>query len=104
MSHKRVMIASSVRAKRWVWCSWSIRSTLQLWGETWLHCRGVKKLWEALYEADADVVFSGYEHNYERFSPQDPQGKADPEGDIRQFVVGTSGGGKLPQRRPHGKH
>ena len=47
-----------------------------------------------LYEADTDVVFSGHEHNYERFSPQDPQGRTDPEGGIRQFVVGT--GGVLP--------
>jgi acid phosphatase type 7 len=53
----------------------------------------VEVLWEALYEADTDVVFSGHEHNYERFAPQDPQGRADPEGGIRQFVVGTGGGG-----------
>jgi hypothetical protein len=53
----------------------------------------VEVLWEALYEADTDVVFSGHEHNYERFSPQDPQGRADPEKGIRQFVVGTGGGG-----------
>jgi acid phosphatase type 7 len=54
---------------------------------------GVENLWEALYEADADVVFSGHEHNYERFSPQDPQGRVDPGRGIRQFVVGTGGGG-----------
>jgi hypothetical protein len=54
---------------------------------------GVEVLWEALYEADTDVVFSGHEHNYERFAPQDPQGRADPERGIRQFVVGTGGGG-----------
>ncbi len=54
---------------------------------------GVEKLWEVLYEADTDVVFSGHEHNYERFSPQDPQGRADPQRGIRQFVVGTGGGG-----------
>jgi acid phosphatase type 7 len=54
---------------------------------------GVEKLWEALYEADTDVVFSGHEHNYERFSQQDPQGRADSEKGIRQFVVGTGGGG-----------
>jgi acid phosphatase type 7 len=52
---------------------------------------GVKELWEALYEADTDVILSGHEHNYERFSPQDPQGRADPERGIRQFVVGTGG-------------
>jgi acid phosphatase type 7 len=52
----------------------------------------VKPLWEALYEAGADVVLSGHEHNYERFAPQDPRGRADPERGIRGFVVGTGGG------------
>jgi acid phosphatase type 7 len=52
---------------------------------------GVKELWEVLYEADADVVLSGHEHNYERFAAQDPQGRADPQRGIRQFVVGTGG-------------
>jgi acid phosphatase type 7 len=52
----------------------------------------VKPLWEALYEAGADVVLSGHEHNYERFAPQNSGGREDPEGGIRQFVVGTGGG------------
>ncbi len=52
----------------------------------------VKPLWEALYEAGADVVLSGHEHNYERFAPQNPSGRGDPERGIRQFVVGTGGG------------
>jgi Calcineurin-like phosphoesterase len=52
----------------------------------------VKPLWEALYEAEADVVLSGHEHNYERFTPQNPSGREDPERGIRQFVVGTGGG------------
>jgi hypothetical protein len=30
---------------------------------------------------------------YERFAPQNPKGEADPERGIRQFVVGTGGGG-----------
>src|ERR671913_1622137 len=51
----------------------------------------MEPLWEALYEAGAEVVLSGHEHNYERFAPQDPEGKADPERGIRQFVVGTGG-------------
>lgn len=51
----------------------------------------VKPLWEALYESGADVVLSAHEHNYERFIPQDPDGKADPEHGIREFVVGTGG-------------
>jgi hypothetical protein len=36
-----------------------------------------------------DVVLSGHEHNYERFAPQDPNGKADPQRGIWEFVVGT---------------
>ena len=51
----------------------------------------VEPLWEALYKAGADVVLSGHEHNYERFAPQEPNGKADPERGIREFVVGTGG-------------
>ena len=54
---------------------------------------GVEELWEVLYEADTDVVLSGHEHNYERFAPQDPEGNAEPSRGIRQFVVGTGGGG-----------
>lgn len=55
----------------------------------------VKPLWETLYAAGADVVLNGHDHNYQRFAPQDPEGKADPERGIRQFVVGTGG------RRPY---
>jgi len=51
----------------------------------------VKPLWEALYAAGADVVLNGHDHNYQRFAPQDPEGRADPERGIREFVVGTGG-------------
>jgi hypothetical protein len=60
----------------------------------------VKPLWEALYEAGADVVLSGHEHNYERFAPQDPKGRADPERGIREFVVGTGGKSHYPIVNP----
>jgi len=53
--------------------------------------REVKPLWEALYAADADVVLNGHDHNYQRFAPQDPNGRADPQHGIREFVVGTGG-------------
>jgi hypothetical protein len=55
----------------------------------------MEPLWEALYEAGAEVVLSGHEHNYERFAPQDPEGRADPKRGIRQFVVGSGGGKSL---------
>jgi hypothetical protein len=44
-----------------------------------------------LYEAGAEVVISGHDHNYERFTPLDPEGRPDPQRGIRQFVVGTGG-------------
>lgn len=47
-------------------------------------------LYQALYDYHAEVIVSGHDHTYERFSPQDAIGTADPNG-IRQFVVGTGG-------------
>jgi Calcineurin-like phosphoesterase len=52
---------------------------------------GMKPAWEALYEADAEVVLNGHDHDYERFPPQSPSGAADDARGIRQFVVGTGG-------------
>jgi acid phosphatase type 7 len=53
----------------------------------------VKPIWEALYAANADVVLNGNDHNYERFASQTPSGVADAARGIREFVVGTGGGG-----------
>ena len=47
--------------------------------------------WQALYDANADVVLVGHEHVYERFAPQTPTGAADAVRGIRQFTVGTGG-------------
>ncbi|MDQ3927840.1 MAG: metallophosphoesterase [Chloroflexota bacterium] len=60
----------------------------------------MRPLWEALYEAGAEVVLSGHDHNYQRYAPQDPDGKADPAGGIRQFVVGTGGKSLYDIERP----
>jgi len=49
-------------------------------------------LWQALYDAGAEIVLSGHEHNYERFAPQTPGGALDLARGIREFVVGTGGG------------
>ena len=50
-------------------------------------------LWEALYEHHVELVLNGHDHLYERFAPQTPDGTADPDHGIRQFTVGTGGGG-----------
>ncbi len=51
----------------------------------------VKPFWRVLYAAGADLVISGHDHDYERFSPQDPEGRTDAAHGIREFVVGTGG-------------
>jgi 3',5'-cyclic AMP phosphodiesterase CpdA len=57
-------------------------------------------LWLALYQAGADVVLGGHEHNYERFAPLDPEGRVDPARGIREFVVGTGGASHYRFGRP----
>ena len=47
--------------------------------------------WRPLYDAGVDVVVSGHDHDYERFAPQDPEGRLDVARGIREFVVGTGG-------------
>jgi hypothetical protein len=51
-----------------------------------------RPLFQALYDAGAEVVLAGHNHNYERFAPQTPAGALDTARGVRQFVVGTGGG------------
>jgi PKD repeat protein len=51
----------------------------------------VQAAWQVLYDAGAEVIVNGHEHNYERFAPQTPTGAADPQRGIREFVAGTGG-------------
>jgi len=50
-----------------------------------------KPLFQALYDANADLVLNGHNHQYERFAPMNPSGAADSTRGIREFVVGTGG-------------
>lgn len=52
----------------------------------------MQRIWDILYAYGVDVVVAAHDHNYERFAPQDLNGKYDPTFGIRQFVVGTGGG------------
>jgi hypothetical protein len=56
----------------------------------------VKPLWQALYDANADVVVGGHDHDYERFAPQTPDAIPDAKRGIREFVVGTGGKNHRP--------
>jgi acid phosphatase type 7 len=52
--------------------------------------RDLDALWRILAEERADVVLAGHDHDYERFTPMNSDGGADPKG-VTQFVVGTGG-------------
>jgi len=56
-------------------------------------------LFRALYDAGAEVVVVGHDHDYERFAPQAPGGAPDGARGIREFVVGTGGGGLYEFKR-----
>ncbi|MEO8256051.1 MAG: metallophosphoesterase [Acidobacteriota bacterium] len=51
----------------------------------------LRNVWRTLYEANVDLVINGHDHIYERFAPQDPDGRPDFQRGIRQFIVGTGG-------------
>lgn len=50
----------------------------------------MRPIWDDLYNAHAEIVLVGHDHDYERFAPQTPAGVPDPHG-VREFVVGTGG-------------
>ncbi|MEV4537609.1 DNRLRE domain-containing protein [Asanoa sp. NPDC049518] len=50
-----------------------------------------RPLYQALYDADADVVVWGHNHQYERFAPMNPSGGADSSRGLRSFVAGMGG-------------
>ncbi|MGH2706362.1 MAG: metallophosphoesterase family protein [Actinomycetota bacterium] len=56
--------------------------------------------WQALYDAGAEVVLNGHDHDYERFAPQSPNGSRDDARGIREFVVGTGGKSHYPIGNP----
>ena len=76
----------------------NIPCTLAYWhhprftsGSGHLNDSAYQPFWQALYDAQADVILTGHVHNYERFAPQQPDGAADAARGLRQFVVGTGG-------------
>ncbi len=55
----------------------------------------MRAAWTLLQAAGAELVLSGHDHDYERFAPQDAEGRFDPAGP-RQFVAGTGGAYPTP--------
>jgi acid phosphatase type 7 len=58
----------------------------------------VRDLWRQLADAGVDIALGGHDHHYERFAPLDGKGRPGPNG-MRQFVVGTGGGGVYKIKR-----
>ena len=52
----------------------------------------VQDLWATLADSGAEMMLAGHDHDYERFTPMNAAGQADPNG-MRMFVVGTGGTG-----------
>ena len=74
----------------------SAACTLAFWHEPRFSSAGQSTpstgpLWQALYDAGAELVLNGHAQNYERFHPLDAAGRLDRARGIRQFVVGTGG-------------
>jgi hypothetical protein len=55
----------------------------------------VAPLWDVLYDAGADVVLAGHDHNYQRY-PRFGKAGVPAENGIRSFVVGTGGRQRYP--------
>lgn len=50
----------------------------------------MQDFWQILYQANAELVLNGHEHNYERFAEMNAEGRAVTPG-LREIVVGTGG-------------
>lgn len=48
-------------------------------------------LYQALYDANAEIIVTGHDHSYQRYQPMNPAGQLDVNRGIRQWVVGTGG-------------
>jgi hypothetical protein len=57
-------------------------------------------VWRLLYRHGVELVLTGHDHNYQRFSPLDGELRRDAVNGIRQFVVGTGGAAKYPLAGP----
>lgn len=78
------------------------RCTLAYWHHP-MYSSGIKGVdprmrpaWELLMAAGAELALSGHDHLYERFAPQDGNGRRDDAHGIVQFVVGTGGAYPTP--------
>jgi 3',5'-cyclic AMP phosphodiesterase CpdA len=53
--------------------------------------RVMREVWQVLFQLGADVVVNGHDHLYERFLPQDGDGRPNAAAGMTEYVVGTGG-------------
>ena len=56
----------------------------------------MRDMFRLLHEQGVDVVINGHDHVYERFAPQDADGRPDAARGIREFIAGTGGATLYP--------
>ena len=76
---------------RFLWVDWWQRNGLPRGPQAL-----VTPLWSLLYGGGVDVVINGGAHNYERWVPQNVEGRFDPAHGVTEFVVGTGGKRLIP--------
>jgi hypothetical protein len=52
----------------------------------------LKTIFQTLYDHKVELYFSGHDHYYQRFYPQDANSNRDDANGVTEFVVGTGGG------------
>jgi hypothetical protein len=76
--------------------------TLALWhrprftGGRELEAPAMGTIYRDLYQAGAELILNGHQHQYERFLPQAPDRSLDLSGGIAEIVVGTGGKSHIP--------
>ncbi|EME63435.1 metallophosphoesterase [Amycolatopsis decaplanina] len=53
----------------------------------------VTPFFQALYNAKADLIVVGHDHNYQRYAPSRPDGTRDDVNGVRELLIGTGGRG-----------
>jgi hypothetical protein len=53
--------------------------------------RVMRDVWRVLFDAGVDLIVNGHDHLYERFAPQDPDGRSNATSGITEIIIGTGG-------------
>ena len=61
---------------------------------------GALGLWQTLWDAGADLVVTGHDHNYQRFAPLNRDANGVEGGGMRQIIAGMGGKNLTTQSRP----